>query len=172
MAANTIRTSQQELLDTFEYRDGKLYWKIKVCRRIDQGTEAGTKDTTRYRRIMVNKQASYLHRIIYFMHTGEQPIVVDHTNGNILDNRIENLRAATYAQNMHNQRLQSNTTSGLKGVSFFKQSGKWRASVTVNGKCKNIGHYLTRREAACAYNKAAQSLYGEFAKLHDLETIE
>lgn len=88
---------------------------------------------------------------------------VDHRNGCWLDNRLENLRAATRLQNNANQRKQlRNTSSKYKGVSRRKHDGKWRA-YTGSRPQRNIGLFASEVEAARAYDAAAVELYGEFA---------
>jgi hypothetical protein len=92
--------------------------------------------------------------------------VVDHRNGNGLDNRRSNLRPATIAQNAMNRRRRADNTSGFKGVSFRKETEVWRAYVSVLGKRVWLGQYRTAIEAAAAYDVAAKLHYGEFARLN------
>lgn len=88
----------------------------------------------------------------------------DHKNLNRLDNRKENLRPSNQSQNSANSSKRSKNSSGAKGVSLCKQTGKWRASIQVNGKCKNLGRYSSVKEAAEAYVKAAEEHFKEFAR--------
>jgi hypothetical protein len=82
-----------------------------------------------------------------------------------LDNRRENLRICTNAQNIQNSKRRSDNTSGFKGVSFEKDSGKWVARVTIPGTKtqKNLGRYDSAEEAGRVYDEAAKMHYGEFA---------
>jgi hypothetical protein len=90
-------------------------------------------------------------------------VEVDHINGNRRDNRRENLRLASKSQNQANRKLNKNSTTGYKGVSFDK--GKYRAS--IGGKPREyLGSFDTAQEAAIAYNAAAQARYGAFAGLN------
>lgn len=89
---------------------------------------------------------------------------IDHVNGNKLDNRRANLRVATLAQNGHNRGKNPNGTSGFKGVSFCKQTGRWTAKILANGRTRWLGRHDTAEEAARAYDIAAQELHGEFAR--------
>lgn len=95
---------------------------------------------------------------------------IDHRNRNSLDNRKSNLRFADNSQNQMNRGPDKNNTTGYKGVSFKKREGKFVARITVKSLKKRIflGHFLTARRAAKAYNKAALEYFGEFAYLNKL----
>jgi len=88
--------------------------------------------------------------------------MVDHKNGDKMDNRRDNLRACTPAQNARNTQLAKNNTSGSKGVTPVPAGG-WRARIWVDRRERHIGTYETRQEAEAAYDKAASDLHGEFA---------
>lgn len=94
---------------------------------------------------------------------GEQ---ADHKNRNILDNRRSNLRVASNMQNQANRLKTKRSTSGYKGVSWFKHLGKWRADIQKDGKLRYLGHFSDKVEAAKAYDRAALELFGEFALLN------
>ena len=80
--------------------------------------------------------------------------------------RLSNLRICSRSQNMMNHGIYSNNTSGYKGVSWGKRNGKWRADIASYGRRKCLGFFTTPEAAALAYDKAAKSLHGEFAKLN------
>lgn len=88
---------------------------------------------------------------------------VDHANHNTLDNRKSNLRVVTKSENLRNRNVQSNNTSGYKGVIFH--AGRYRATIKVNRKNINLGRFDTIEEAAEAYKRAALRYHGEFACL-------
>lgn len=92
----------------------------------------------------------------------------DHVNHDGLDNQRHNLRPATNAQNNHNQRPQSGTSSRFKGVTWHKQIGKWQASIKVGGKGRYLGVFVSEEDAALAYNAAALEAYGEYAYLNEV----
>jgi hypothetical protein len=92
--------------------------------------------------------------------------LVDHINGDGLDNRRANLRPATGAQNMHNRRLNRDNKTGFKGVSWDAQRGRWRADINLNGRRKFLGYHEAPEAAAHAYDEAARSLHGEFATVN------
>lgn len=96
--------------------------------------------------------------------------IIDHKNGNTLDNRRENLRICTYSENNRNRKqISSNNKSGYKGVSWDKQKNKWRTCLNINKKQKHIGFFNDIIEAAKAYNEAAIKYFGEFAKLNKIK---
>lgn len=99
-----------------------------------------------------------MHRLI------AKGAVLDHVNGNALDNRRRNLREATHSENMWNRRAHVRATSSrFKGVHFHKWSGLWHARISYEGKRLHLGEFRSESDAAAAYDRAALSLYGEFA---------
>jgi len=91
----------------------------------------------------------------------------DHINHDTLDNRRKNLRKCTSAQNCCNRKVQSNSTSGYKGVFWTKSTHKWRAKIAMNRQPhKHLGYFHSPEDAARAYDAAARKLHGEFAVLN------
>ena len=91
--------------------------------------------------------------------------MVDHRNGDGLDNRRSNLRPATHSQNMGNKRRYRNNTSGFKGVTRNTGTGRpWRAVIKADGRRVHLGYFDTAEDAAHAYDRAAIDLHGEFAR--------
>lgn len=99
-----------------------------------------------------------MHRLIVGAADGE---IVDHVNGNGLDNRRANLRICNHAENMRNR---ARRNGGFKGVE--KMRGKYRARIMADGKCVALGSFETEVEAAVAYDRAAIELHQEFASLN------
>ena len=91
--------------------------------------------------------------------------IVDHINGNGLDNRRSNLRIATRQQNTFNS-VHKGGTSKYKGVALDKESGLWRAYIAKDGKRTWLGRFPDELSAAIAYDKAAKDMFGEYAKLN------
>ena len=108
-----------------------------------------------------HKENLYLHRAI--MKTPSD-LQTDHKNGDPLDNRKENLRICTVSQNQANRPAPANNTSGFKGVYFRKNRKKFCARITVNQKIITIGCFDTALDAAKAYEKYAQKIFGEFSQ--------
>lgn len=107
-----------------------------------------------------SRKVIYMHRLLLNNPAG----IVDHTNGDKLDNRRSNLRTCTNAQNSRNQKIRSNNTSGFKGVSKNGGRDKWEAYIRTNYKRKFLGYYDTPEEASKAYKNAALELHKEFAR--------
>lgn len=110
----------------------------------------------------------YMHREILRCLPG---VMIDHINGNSLDNRKCNLRAATNSQNMANQPKQKRNLCRFKGICVDKKNGGWRAQISINGETKNLGHFLDDESAARAYNDAARKQFGEYARLNEFPDV-
>jgi hypothetical protein len=94
-------------------------------------------------------------------------LLVDHRNGNRLDNRRTNLRFATRSENQFNKcKTSRKTPSRFKGVFFEKQRGKWSARIGYYGKRTRLGYFDSEIDAAKAYDEAAKKYHGEFARLN------
>jgi hypothetical protein len=104
-----------------------------------------------------------LHRLIMNAPDG---LLVDHRNGDGLDNRRSNLRLATRSQNQFNKGKRKNTTSQYKGVYFHKEHQRWAAQIIVEGKKICLGHFDSEIEAARIYDEAARKYGGVFARLN------
>lgn len=94
-------------------------------------------------------------------------LLVDHKNGNPLDNRRSNLRLATHSQNMQNRgKRRCKTSSRFVGVCFDKEYELWRAYIRYQGKRIYLGRFDSEIKAAMAYDTAAKKYFGEFARLN------
>jgi hypothetical protein len=107
------------------------------------------------------KKITLLHRLIL---QAPDEMEVDHINGDTADNRRENLRLVTRAQNCKNirQRHVETRASKFKGVTFCKQTQKWRASISDGKKYRQLGRFATDVEAAYHYDQASLQFKGEF----------
>ncbi len=120
----------------------------------------------------------YLHNEVWEKMMGAalpRGFLVDHINGDKLDNRKSNLRLATRSDNEANKQKRRThagkaTSSRYKGVSKMKNRNKcWKATITREKRQMSLGVYYTEEEAAKAYNKAALEHFGEFAVLNKFE---
>lgn len=102
----------------------------------------------------------YLHRFLLEPPPG---LVVDHKNGDTLDNRRKNLRLCTRSQNQFNQGKQKRTKSGLKGA-YQTPGGGWYSKIAAFGQSHFLGTFPSKQKAHQAYKRAAKKLHREFAK--------
>lgn len=98
------------------------------------------------------------HRIIFKIMTGEEPPQVDHINGNPVDNRWSNLRAATRKENSRNKALPSNNKSGVVGVSWIASRNAWIAQIGYENGTKWLGSFKTKTAAIAARKRAEEKL--------------
>jgi len=125
------------LLD-YDPTTGLLTWRVNR-RQVKAGTVAGWVNGNGYLQITVQGKHYLVHQLVWFYTTGVWPSeVVDHVDGNKLNNSWKNLREATYRQNNWNRRGNSGK---LKGVTRNKRTGKWRVQIHIDGKKKELGEY-------------------------------
>jgi HNH endonuclease/AP2 domain len=161
------RITHERAMECFDYRNGNLFWRIKPNRRIVIGSLAGThRAQDGYRHIIVDGEQVMAHRLIWFIHHGRWPSeFLDHINGNPSDNRLENLRECTNGENIAAAMgLRRDNTSGLRGVHLDQRRQLWVSQITVGGKIIWLGSYAFSVEAGLAYDRAARSHFGEFAR--------
>lgn len=104
-----------------------------------------------------------MHRAVIGAKKGQ---IVDHINGNRLDNQRSNLRFCTHSQNQFNRAKKKNCSSRFKGVAWHAPYKKWNAYIEPLGKKINLGYFSNEVEAAKAYNQAALKHGGQFAWLN------
>ena len=160
-AMNTI--TQEMIHSLFVYRDGELYWR-EARGGVAAGARAGGRDAEGYVLVRVNGRKIAAHRLIFFMFYGYLPKEVDHKDLNKSNNNIDNLRAATTAQNASNKTIKRTNTSGAKGVSWYKKYGVWRVQICVNRKVKHLGYFEDFDLADLVAAEARDKYHGEFAR--------
>mgnify|MGYP003654379460 CR=1 FL=1 len=142
----------QQLYDKFSYSEGKLLYRGGP--RNQKGKEPGWVSGTGYLMVSVvilnkNKQLK-AHRVIFALHHGYFPALIDHIDRNKLNNRIENLRASNHKMNALNSNLRKDSSSLFTGVSYKKDKKRWKAYIKEDYVQKHIGYFDTKEEAAVA----------------------
>lgn len=155
--------TQSRIKELFDYREGKLYWKIQKGPRAKIGVEAGRVRTDGYRQVNIDNKRYSIHRLVFLLHHGYLPAYIDHIDTDKLNNHIENLRAATSSQNNLNCARRKDNASGVKNVSWHKSTGKWQAQVAVNGMRKYLGLYDDLASAERVVVEARNKYHKEFA---------
>lgn len=107
-----------------------------------------------------DRKTIYIHNAIMQPPMG---FVVDHIDGNGLNNQRSNLRICTEQENLRNKHKRIITSSQYKGVSWMPRRKKWDARIRVNYKLIRLGHFVEETDAARAYDKAAREHFGAFA---------
>lgn len=148
--------SYKYLLTLLDYRDGQLFWKAG-------GARAGY-TVKGYREIYFAQQLYVEHHLIFLLFHGRMPLEVDHINLIRDDNRIENLRECTRAQNGYNNSSRSHNKTGVKGVFKDKQSGKFKSAIIVDGRKIHVGYFDNIEAAQVAITIARAKHHGEFAR--------
>ncbi len=165
LSANYLR----EILN-YDPETGIFTWK--VCRGSSRaGNVAGSKGGDGYTQISINGKSYKAHRVAWLYVTGEWPeYQVDHRNGVKHDNKWNNLREATQAQNGQNQKLRRTNVSGYLGVCWCAKYSKWQAQIMVNKRNRFLGIFDDPAEAHNAYLAAKAELH-EFQRVpRDIES--
>lgn len=146
-----------------EIDDEDFAWLSQYKWRPDKDGYARTtwrQDGTRYDRRM--------HRMILDASRGQ---IVDHIDGNRLNNRKNNLRFVSSRQNSQNMKRPRTNTTGYKGV-VKRRENRYEAKVTHGGDCLYCGTYTNALAAAHAYNYNAKLCFGQFAQLNEVEPLD
>lgn len=117
------------------------------------------------RRRISEESLLYMHRLILGLNSDDKRNA-DHINNNGLDNRRVNLRLCTKQENGFNQRVKIGGSSNFKGVCWDSSVGKWKSYISNNRKLKHLGRFDNEVQAALTYDRAAQRLFGKFARLN------
>lgn len=124
-------------ISDLEYRDGSLYYN---------GERKGTIGKNGYEYVYINRVRLYTHRIVFYLHHGYWPKVIDHIDRNKTNNKLENLRDVSQSKNNRNR-------DNIKGYTWDKEHNKWRAQASKDNKQIYLGLFETEEQAVNAYKE-------------------
>jgi hypothetical protein len=145
---------------------GTFTWVQTTSSRVQMGNPAGgINSRDGYHEVTLHGKHWYGHRLAWYLTHGVLPRMIDHVNQDRGDNRISNLREVSYSDNAKNCGVSKNSTTKVTGVyPMPKNSGKWRAQITVNYKSIHLGVFDTQEEAIAA--RTAAKIEHKFHRNH------
>lgn len=157
----------RELLD-YDPETGVFVWRVDRRGHVKAGQRAGCDSGPNGYRVLKVMGHVYLeHRLVWFYVTGKWPQNdIDHCNGHRRDNRFANLRSATRKQNLENQKLHRDNTSGHRGVTQDKRTGRFVARIIHNRRGYHIGVFDTAEQAASAAKAERDALFTHHQTSH------
>jgi hypothetical protein len=166
-----VMTWRDRPIDHFTSEHGQKIFNTKYSGRV-AGTLSRRKGGRKYLTVNLGKKQKanhfLAHRIVWTIMNGAIPcgMDIDHINGNGIDNRPENLRLASRSENLCNTGRRSRRTMMPRGVYYHRQSGLYRAEISVSGKTISLGYYKLKSIAAVVRAKAAIRHHGAFARFN------
>ena len=148
--------TQQRLkeLSVYDAQDGRFYARVGRS-HVKIGDQLGYQHSLGYRSARVEGKMYKEHRLVWLYYHGEFPAEqLDHINGVRDDNRLENLRAVSNAENCKNQRRRRDNTSGIVGVRWHSRNKCYPAGIQVRGKRTHLGYFDNFFDACCARKSA------------------
>ena len=112
-----------------------------------------------------NRSSIEMHRVVLKCPNG---MVIDHINGNSLDNRKKNLRVCTQAENTRNRIQRRSCKNKFKGITFHKHSKVWHAQICINYNNIYLGSFKNQKSAAIAYDAYAKRIHKQFARTNGI----
>lgn len=144
--------TQERLEEVLDYNPDTGVFRWRVARLgVRENTVAGCIYNTGYRVIVINRERYLAHRLAWLYVHGYMPEPeIDHRNGNRDDNRLANLRQVSRTCNARNCKIPVNNRTGVKGVSFYRDGGPWRATIGVGRKMIHLGIFERMDDAVMA----------------------
>lgn len=154
---NKLSFEDVDRLLAYDQVTGLLTWKVTNSNRAKAGTVTGAVNSVGYLHVCLHYKSYKAHHLAWLLSTGSWPAQqLDHINGNRADNRLDNLRECTVAENHQNKAKYRSNSSGVTGVGWYRPAKKWRAHIVLAGKQIHLGLFETIEEAAAAREKAKQ----------------
>lgn len=157
-----ITQEQLKELVNYDQNTGIFTWKKPITNKVKIGAIVGNLHNRGYIEMRVGKTRSLAHRLAWLYIYGFIPKLIDHINGNKQDNRICNLREATYQTNLYNSKIRSDNKSGVRCVSWDKKRNSWEVRLKVDGKLKHYGNYKDLNDAKQIAEKIRREHHKEF----------
>jgi len=145
----------------FSYADGKLVWQKAHKTKPDMVGKIAGSFNGRYYQVHLKHKAYQVSRVIFALHHGYLPKVVDHIDGNPKNNNIDNLRAATSQQNNWNRLLSKRNKTGIKNV-YATKTG-YKVGLEINSKEMHFGYFDDLELAELVAIEARNKYHGNFA---------
>jgi hypothetical protein len=150
--------------DHFPSLERALNWNSRQAGDPAFVTKSGAKRKYLFSEVVYKGRRLHMQagRVAYKMLTGEEPLIVDHINGNTADNRGSNLRAADHCSSAWNVHWEKNRNGTPRGAFFDKKSGRWYSRAQQNGQKIRLGYFATAEEAHRAWRAYTEPRRGEF----------
>jgi TPR repeat protein len=158
----TISQAEVQSLLHYDPENGRFTWLVNASTRAKAGSVAGCVKRDGYLTLRIKGKAYSCHRLAWFYVHGVWPTKIDHKDRNPLNNALNNLREATTSQNAMNTGATCVNTSGFRGVTRIKSSGKWMAQSRLNGKSHYLGVFESPERASEAYERFCKKNHGAF----------
>lgn len=158
----------RETLEIDPTSQSGLRYKASCRHKNKAGTPAGSLSNYGYWRVTLNSKKYLNHRIVWALTHNQDPgaFIVDHIDGNIVNNHPSNLRLATQKENLRNRaKLEKRNSSGVTGVRWCDHRKKWQACICVNRKFVFLGRFDSLEKAAIVRRKAELMYFGSFAPI-------
>jgi hypothetical protein len=150
---------------SYDPQTGIFIWRVQLGWKGRIGQPAGTKQSRGYVHIMIDRKMYLAHRLAWLYVKGHWPAdQIDHLDCDRSNNSFCNLREATNSQNNQNRRKKPGSASMFKGVSWHVANRGWEARIKCDGKQIRLGLFKTEEGAHAAYCKAAEEMFGDFAR--------
>jgi hypothetical protein len=161
MAAGSVSVARLRDMLKYDPNTGLVVWILPQSNRVRPGEQAGGITRLGYLRVGISGRDYMVHRVAWALHYGGWPAgVIDHMDGNKVNNRIANLRDVPASVNMQNRRSATGgSSSGLLGASWHAASGRWHARIKIGGRTTSLGYHATPEDAHAAYVQAKRRLH-------------